>query len=516
MTQYIFANNVNTTLFSAISSTATSLTLLSATNLPTLAAGQIMPLTLNDKATRTVFEIVYVTAISGTTLTVIRGQEGTAAQNWNAGDYAYSTQTAQTTELAIQSGAYNYAVDTGTVANAYAMAPNPAISSYTPGMLLSLGSIKTSNNGPSTLAVSGLTALPIQGPGGTALQGGELVATYGAFLRVNAAATAFELLQTTGGSLPVKAATASNHATNLGQLQNSSLALSLQALNITQSGGTGSTYNPSLNGSINESYSAGTGFYIANALVSTRSGGTGNRESLHVEQLTGVAAVGENVVGIMGLGHLTGTSSGDCFGMNSYAWADSTVASSAEIVSIECDTDVRAPVTLKVGIQIIDVATSTNSGTSLDCGLLISNQTGGVGYSVGIRFGNGSNSGILSGGTLIYAAASSQTFNAGIDFSGLTTMTVSPIVLAPNTKGIYWGATKAGGSVVSETATGGGDIVLANGEHAFRFAGTITHTFTPTSTYLIFYDGTTTYFRQCLVGAASSAGTGYRQVMVAN
>ena len=132
MTQYIFANNVNTSLFSPISSTATSLTLLSATNLPTLSSGQIMPLTLNDKATRTVFEIVYVTAISGTTLTVTRGQEGTAAQNWQAGDYAFSTQTAQATELAIQSGAYNYAPDTGSTANAYVVALTPAIPATIP------------------------------------------------------------------------------------------------------------------------------------------------------------------------------------------------------------------------------------------------------------------------------------------------------------------------------------------------------------------------------------------------
>jgi hypothetical protein len=49
------------------------------------------------------------------------------------------------------------------------------------------------------------------------MQGGELAAGYGAILRVNAAATAFELVATTGGSLPVKAATASNQAVNLGQ-----------------------------------------------------------------------------------------------------------------------------------------------------------------------------------------------------------------------------------------------------------------------------------------------------------
>jgi len=56
-----------------------------------------MPLTLNDAATGLVYEIVYVTAISGAALTVLRGQEGTTAQNWNAGDYAACMHTALTT-----------------------------------------------------------------------------------------------------------------------------------------------------------------------------------------------------------------------------------------------------------------------------------------------------------------------------------------------------------------------------------------------------------------------------------
>ncbi len=55
-----------------------------------------MPLTLNDAATGAVYEIVYVTAISGVTLTVTRAQEGTSAQNWAIGDYAFVTPTAAT------------------------------------------------------------------------------------------------------------------------------------------------------------------------------------------------------------------------------------------------------------------------------------------------------------------------------------------------------------------------------------------------------------------------------------
>ena len=94
---YVFANNVQTTLAAAATSTDTTLTLASSANLPTLAAGDIMPISLNDAATGTIYEICYVTAISGATLTVTRAEEGTTAQNWSVGDFAYSTNTAQTT-----------------------------------------------------------------------------------------------------------------------------------------------------------------------------------------------------------------------------------------------------------------------------------------------------------------------------------------------------------------------------------------------------------------------------------
>ncbi|MCI4427753.1 MAG: hypothetical protein JHC40_01155 [Burkholderiales bacterium] len=106
--------------------------------------------------------------------------------------------------------------DVGSV-NAYAMNLQPAISAYTPGMIVSIQNIKATNTGASTLSINGLAALPIYGPAATAMQGGELAASYGAILRVNSTATAFELVATTGGSLPVKAATASNQAVNWAQ-----------------------------------------------------------------------------------------------------------------------------------------------------------------------------------------------------------------------------------------------------------------------------------------------------------
>ncbi|MDE3023319.1 MAG: hypothetical protein KGI54_15970 [Pseudomonadota bacterium] len=97
MTNFVFANNVQTKLAAAAATGVTTLTLSSSANLPTLSVGEIMPLTLNDAATGQIYEIVYVTAISGVTLTVERGQEGTSQQNWAIGDNAFSTGTAATT-----------------------------------------------------------------------------------------------------------------------------------------------------------------------------------------------------------------------------------------------------------------------------------------------------------------------------------------------------------------------------------------------------------------------------------
>lgn len=95
MTAFTFANDINTQLAGAISSSATSITLASALNLPaSIPAGTNLVITLRDAATRANTEIVYATAITGTTLTVVRGQEGTTAQAWAVGDYAYSGVTA--------------------------------------------------------------------------------------------------------------------------------------------------------------------------------------------------------------------------------------------------------------------------------------------------------------------------------------------------------------------------------------------------------------------------------------
>ncbi|WP_027798238.1 gp53-like domain-containing protein [Paraburkholderia dilworthii] len=95
MTIFIFANNINTTLAGAVSNSAGTITLSSTQNLPaSIPAGKALVLTLNDAATRGNYEIVYATAISGATLTVLRGQDGTSPLAWLTGDFAFSPPTA--------------------------------------------------------------------------------------------------------------------------------------------------------------------------------------------------------------------------------------------------------------------------------------------------------------------------------------------------------------------------------------------------------------------------------------
>ena len=82
MTQFVFANNVQTTLAAAITATSDTLVVASTANLPTIGTGQQCPAVLGTTQN---FEIVYITNINSSTLTITRGQENTAAQAWGLG-----------------------------------------------------------------------------------------------------------------------------------------------------------------------------------------------------------------------------------------------------------------------------------------------------------------------------------------------------------------------------------------------------------------------------------------------
>ena len=81
----LFANNCNTTLSSSLTNVATTMSVTSATGFPSPTGSQYFYCTLADAATQTTIEIVKVTAVSGTTFTIVRGQDGTTGTIFASG-----------------------------------------------------------------------------------------------------------------------------------------------------------------------------------------------------------------------------------------------------------------------------------------------------------------------------------------------------------------------------------------------------------------------------------------------
>lgn len=176
-----FSNNAQTTLASAITSSATSLSVTAGggAQFPTLATGQYFRATLVEAGNANVYEIVKVTATpSADNFTVTRAQENTSARAWNAGDYFTLLPTAgdladmvQDDDLQAQAG--NFAYDTG-AANAYAVTLNPPLSAHSVGTPIRWIAGHT-NTGASTFN-DGAGAAPLVLPGGAQLVAGQIVA----------------------------------------------------------------------------------------------------------------------------------------------------------------------------------------------------------------------------------------------------------------------------------------------------------------------------------------------------
>ena len=96
MTILLFANNAQSTLAAPISASATTCTLATGTGakFPNPTTGQAFKMTFTDAATGLLDEIVLCTARSADVCTIVRGQEGTTAQSWLAGDLASNYFTA--------------------------------------------------------------------------------------------------------------------------------------------------------------------------------------------------------------------------------------------------------------------------------------------------------------------------------------------------------------------------------------------------------------------------------------
>jgi hypothetical protein len=89
-----FANRFKTTITGAHTAATTTINLSSSTGFPALAAGDYCYLTLVSPDQQTI-EVVKVTARAANALTVVRGQEGTAATTWATGTAIELRLTAQ-------------------------------------------------------------------------------------------------------------------------------------------------------------------------------------------------------------------------------------------------------------------------------------------------------------------------------------------------------------------------------------------------------------------------------------
>lgn len=101
---YSFSNFNLTTLAQAMGTGSPSVIVSpgTGTNFPTPTGGTQFAIVLNDAASRTLYEVVYCTARTGDTMTVLRAQEGTTARTWSIGDYVWCGTTAGTQANMVQ------------------------------------------------------------------------------------------------------------------------------------------------------------------------------------------------------------------------------------------------------------------------------------------------------------------------------------------------------------------------------------------------------------------------------
>lgn len=158
----LFANNASTTLAGPITNTSTSVNVAAGSGVlfPNPGNGQFFKLTFLDQATKSVREIVHVTAVSGDTFTIVRAQEGTTALSWLAGDFAINQITAGTLsyivgQLATLSNGFFQGTDKGSANTMSVPATTPTAPALAAGQLYLITKSGTGNTGPLTLSVAG-------------------------------------------------------------------------------------------------------------------------------------------------------------------------------------------------------------------------------------------------------------------------------------------------------------------------------------------------------------------------
>jgi hypothetical protein len=274
-----------------------------------------------------------------------------------------------------------------------------------------------------------------------------------------------------------------------------------------------------------EALDLGAAFYDGVVVNHVRTGGTGHRQAFTGQITSSGANAGEFLVGSAGFGFLA-AGSGNVFGMNAYAQAMATVTATAQVAGMEINTDVRTPVAVKTGLQIVDVATSTSDATTRSAGLYIARQPGGIGWQAAIQFGDASAAATMAptDGDLILLAgtAGSVPLQRGIDFrAGKFSL---PAIDLPPGSAIAWGGGTSGlagvgGSIISLAGAAGPLLELGEGAFAILDNASTTQAFTVITTLGsqsvgVYIPGVG--LRTITAGAANSAGPGNRLLLCAN
>jgi hypothetical protein len=180
----LWSNNASTTISGSITPTSTSVQLAAGTGalFPAPTGGDYYVATFYDQATKTQNEIIHVTAMAGDIATIVRAQEGTVAQNWNAGDLFANLVTAGTLRAFVQAGTgpantsiVYVGTDTGTV-NHIVATTNPVPAALATGMLFNI-KIKNSNTSATDMQLNGLPALAAVRQNGGPLISGDVTAS---------------------------------------------------------------------------------------------------------------------------------------------------------------------------------------------------------------------------------------------------------------------------------------------------------------------------------------------------
>ncbi|MCX7898470.1 MAG: hypothetical protein N2444_00005, partial [Methylocystis sp.] len=162
----LFANNAASTLAGPITNTSTTINLAAGGGalFPNPSASEYFKMTITDAATEMLREIVHVTERSGDQLTVVRGQEGTTARNWAAGDFVDNLVTAGTMQAFVQgsgdsSVGFFQGDDESPTANAVVVPTTvPVNTSPQAGQLFLIKKGANGNTGPVTCAIGGSPA----------------------------------------------------------------------------------------------------------------------------------------------------------------------------------------------------------------------------------------------------------------------------------------------------------------------------------------------------------------------